>query len=103
MDVKDFCDSTGNDIIGWKAKLYDVLRKTETLDKENKGTVAPMVKELNELIDDLDNRIKLLADECPLEWGGRKVEIEEKLSQVNTKYNDLDGAMDVWNMNFETR
>ena len=82
MDVKDFCDSTGSDLIGWKAKLYDVIRKTENLDKENKGQIAPMVKELNQLMDDLDNRINILADECPLEWEDQKVEIQEKLSLV---------------------
>ena len=103
MDVKSFCDSTGTDLIGWKAKLYDIIRKVESFDKVNQNEVAPMVKELNRLMDDLDNRIKLLAEECPLEWGAQKAEIQEKLSQVKTKYNDLDGAMDVWNMNLETR
>ena len=102
MDAKSFCDSAGSDLIGWKAKLYDVIRKTETLDKVNKGDIAPLVTELNQLVDDVDNQIKLLAEECPLEWESQKAEIQEKLSQVNTKYNDLDGAMDVWNMNLET-
>jgi hypothetical protein len=102
VDVKSFCDSAGNDLIEWKAKLYDVIRKTETLDKVNQGEVSPLVNELNQLVDDLDQHIKILADECPLEWGSQKTEIQEKLSQVNTKYNDLDGAMDVWNMNLET-
>ena len=101
MDVKTFCDSTGNDLIGWKAKIYDVIRKTETFDKVNRDEIAPMVKELNQLVDDLDNRIRLLAEECPLEWDSQKAEIQQKLSQVKTKYNDLDGAMDVWNMNLE--
>ena len=103
MDVKTFCNSAGTDLIGWKAKLYDVIRKTKNLDKVNKDEVSPLVKELNRLVDDLDNHIKLLAEECPLEWTSQKVEIQEKLSQVNTKYNDLDGAMDVWNMNLETK
>ena len=101
MDVKAFCDSTGTDLIAWKAKLYDLIRKTETLTKAGKDEVDPMVRELNELVDDLDNRIALLAQECPLEWESQKIEIEAKMSQVNLKYSDLDGAMDVWNMNLE--
>ncbi len=102
MDVKTFCDSTGADLIAWKAKLYDVIRKTETLDKAGKDKADPMVKELNHLMDDLDKRIALLAQECPLEWDTQKSEIQEKLSEVNSKYSDLDGAMDVWNLNLET-
>ena len=101
MDVKNFCDSAGTDLIRWKAKLYDVIRKTETMDKVNQGEAAPLINDLNRLVDDLDKHIKVLADECPLEWGSQKAEIQEKLSQVNTKYNDLDGTMDVWNMNLE--
>ena len=101
MDVKTFCDSAGNDLIAWKSKLYDIIRKTENLDKVNKDKVAPLVKNLNELVVDLDNRIKLLAEECPLEWDSQKTEIQEKLSLVNKKWKDLDGAMDVWNMNLE--
>lgn len=102
MDVKTFCESAGNDLIAWKAKLYDVIRKTENLDQLDKDKVVPLVKNLNQLVDDIDNRIRLLAEECPLEWDSQKTEIQEKLSQVITKYNDLDGAMDVWNMNLET-
>jgi hypothetical protein len=101
VDVKTFCDSAGTDLVGWKAKLYDVIRKTETLDKVNKGEVEPLVNELNQLVDDLDKHIKILAEECPLEWDSQKAEIQEKLSRVNTKWNDLDGAMDVWNMSLE--
>jgi hypothetical protein len=102
VDVKTFCDSAGNDLIAWKAKLYDVIRKTENLDKVDKDKVVPLVKSLNKLVDDVDKRIQLLAEECPLEWDSQKTEIQEKLSQVKTKYSDLDGAMDVWNMNLET-
>jgi hypothetical protein len=102
VDVKTFCDSAGNDLIAWKAKLYDVIRKTENLDKVDKDKVVPLVKNLNKLVDDVDKRIQLLAQECPLEWDSQKTEIQEKLSQVKTKYSDLDGAMDVWNMNLET-
>lgn len=101
MDVKTFCDSTGADLIAWKAKLYDVIRKTETLDKAGKDEVDPMVKELNQLMDDLDKRIAILAQECPLEWESQKIEIKEKMSAVSSKYSDLDGAMDVWNINLE--
>ena len=101
MDVKSFCDSVGNDLIERKAKLYDAIRKTETLGNMDKSNVAPLLQELNGLVDDVDKYIKLLADECPLEWESQKSEIQEKLSQVDTKFNVLDGAVDVWNMNLE--
>jgi hypothetical protein len=102
MDVRSFCESAGNDLIGWKAKLYDAIRKTESLGKVDKSEIDPLLKELNGLVDDVDKHIKLLTDECPLEWESQKSEIQEKLSQVDTKFKALHGAMDVWNMNLET-
>jgi hypothetical protein len=101
VDVKSFCDSAGNDLIGWKAKLYNAIRKTETLSNVDKSKVEAVLKELNGLVDDVDKHIRLLADECPLEWESQKSEIQEKLSQVDTKFKVLDGAVDVWNMNLE--
>jgi len=101
MDVKSFCDSAANDLIGWKAKLYDVIRKTETLGNVDKSKVEPLLKELNGLMDDVDKHIKLLADECPIDWESQKSEIQEKLSHMDTKFKALDGAMDVWNMSLE--
>ena len=102
MDVNTFCDSAGKDLISWKTKLYEVIRKTENMAAADKAKISPLVKNLNELVDDIDSRIKLLAEECPLEWDAQKTEIQEKLSQVKTRWKDLDGAMDVWNMNLET-
>ncbi len=98
MDVKTFCDNVGTDLTGWKAKLYDVIRKTQTLDKVAKDEVAPLVRELNELVDDLDTRIEILDRECPARWDTEKAEIQEKMAQVNTKWKDAWGTMDVWNM-----
>ena len=102
VDVKTFCDSAGTDLINWKAKLYDAIRKTQTMKKVDQVEIEPLVTELNQLMDDLDKHIKILAEECPLEWDIQKTEIQDKLSRLNAKYNDLDGAMDVWNMNLET-
>jgi hypothetical protein len=102
MDVSVFCESAGKDLIAWKTKLYAVVRKTENLSQADRDKISPLVKNLNELVDDIDQRIKLLAEECPLEWDAQKIEIQEKLSQVKTGWKDLDGAMDVWNMNLET-
>ena len=102
MTSYSFAFQAGKDLTAWKAKLYDVIRKTENLAKADKDKVVPLVKNLNELVDDIDKRIQLLAEECPLDWDIQKAEIQSRLSQVNTKWKDLDGAMDVWNMNLET-
>ena len=98
MDVKTFCEYVGTDLTAWKAKLYDVIRKAETLDKAGKDKVSPLMRELNEMMDDLDARIEILSKECPAQWDTQKAEIQEKMAQVSTTWKDAWGAMDVWDM-----
>lgn len=93
MDAKSYCTSVAIELNGWKAKLYDVLRKTSALAASDKKKVAPMVEELNALLDDLDRQIDTLARECPAEWGAEKTAIEGKLSRMEGKWKDVWGVM----------
>ena len=93
MDAKSYCDSVGIELTGWKAKLYDVIRKTESLPADVKKQVDPTVTELNAIVDDLNKRIELLARECPAEWSGQKSEIEGKISRLNDRWKDVWGVM----------
>jgi hypothetical protein len=93
MDAKSYCDSVGIELTGWKAKLYDVIRKTESLAAEDKEKVGSTLAELHEIVDDLNGRIALLARECPAEWSGHKEEIEDKISQMKDKWKSVWGAM----------
>ena len=45
MDVKSYCESIGSELTGWKAKLYDVIRRSEKLPGTEKENVEPMVAE----------------------------------------------------------
>lgn len=93
MDVKSYCDSVGNELTRCKAKLYDVIRRTEKLEAGNKENIEPMVAELKDMVDDLDERIAALARECPTEWGGEKSDIDSKMSEVTHKWKEVWGAM----------
>jgi hypothetical protein len=68
MDVKSYCDTVGVELTGWKAKLYDVIRRSEKMAGNDRENVKPMVAELKDMVDDLDGRIAALARECPTEW-----------------------------------
>ena len=94
MDAKFYCDSVGIELIGWKAKLCDVIRNASESTASKKQKVGPMVRELNTLIDDLDRQIDKLAHECPSEWSADKTQIESKLSRMKSKWKDVWGAME---------
>jgi hypothetical protein len=93
MDVKSYCDSVGIELTGWKAKLYDVIRRTEKLEAGTKADIEPMVVELKNMVDDLDERIAALARECPTEWGDEKSDIDGRVSQVTHKWKEVYGVL----------
>jgi hypothetical protein len=93
MDVKSYCDTVGAELTGMKAKLYDVIRRSEKIAGNDKENVEPMVAELKDMVDDLDERIASLARECPTEWGDEKSDIDGKMSQVTQKWKEVWGVM----------
>ena len=93
MDAKSYCDSVRIELTQWKAKLYDVIRKTESLPADHKNKVEPPVDDLHAIVDDLNERIELLARECPVEWSGQKDEIDSKISQIDDKWKEVWGVL----------
>jgi len=93
MDVKSYCDSIGIALNGWKAKLYDVIRKAESLTDSEKDKFAPMVQELNSMVDDLEARLKALETECPSEWSSDEAAIDRTITRIGDKWKDVWGVM----------
>ena len=93
MDVKDYCESVGSELNGWKTKLNGVIQRTGKMTGKDKEDVETMVAELKDIMDDLDERIAVLARECPTEWGGEKSDIDNKMSQFTLKWKEVYGVM----------
>lgn len=93
MDIKNYCESVGIELTGWKAKLYDTIRKAESLRGADKSKVAPMVQELNSIVDELNDRLARLNRECPAEWSSDKAAIEEKMSRMRGRWKEVWGVM----------
>jgi hypothetical protein len=93
MDINDYCESVGGELTGWKTKLSGIIQRTESLTGSDKQNVEPMLAELKDMMDDLDERIAALARECPTEWGSEKSEIDDKMSQVTHKWKEVYGVM----------
>lgn len=93
MDVKDYCESVGRELAAWKTKMNDVTRKANDLKGTAREKAEPMIKELNAIIDDIDQRIATLARECPSEWGTDKTNIDKKISQVKGKWKEVWGVL----------
>ena len=93
MEVKSYCDSIGIELASWKAKLYDVIRKSESLDEDGKEKISPMLQELNLMVDELNQRMEYLEKECPTDWSSDEAAIEDNISKMRGKWKEVWGAM----------
>ena len=93
MEVKDYCRSIEVELYGWKAKMYDMVRKVDKLRSSEKEKVASQVEELHKHISDMEHIIEQLQSECPVEFGPQKEQIEESAEGMKKKYEDAMAAV----------
>jgi len=89
MRVEDYCKGVAIELSGWKAKMYDVVRKLDKVPSGDKQKVVPMVNELHMILEELDDRVERLRRECPTQWEPDKIDIENKFHMIKTKWNEV--------------
>lgn len=90
MEVKDYCREMENELTTWKAKLYDAIRKSEKLGESRRQKVSPDMMVLHQLVEEIAQRVESLKTECPSDWSPIKKEIEQKSSDLQEKYKNME-------------
>ena len=93
MEVKDYCKAIDVELYGWKAKMYDMVRKVDKLRSSEKEQVASKVEDLHNHITEMERIIEQLQTECPVEFGPQKKQIEESADGMKKKYEDAMAAV----------
>jgi len=93
MDVKNYCATVNGELAAWKAKMNEVTQKANALSGADREKAEPIVKDLNAIMDDIDQRIATLARECPSEWSDDKSDIDGKISRAKDKWKEVWGAL----------
>ena len=93
MDAKNYCRSIEVELYGWKAKMYDMVRKVDKLRRSDKEKVLARVEELHRNIADMERLIEQLQTECPIEFGSEKKQIEATGAEMKKKYEDAMSAV----------
>ena len=88
MDVQDYCKGMETEMTAWKAKLYDVMRKVDTLGSAEREKVLPNIEDLHMLLEEMSDRVEKLKTECPSDWSPVKSEIEEGSVDMRGKYEE---------------
>ena len=93
MKTKDYCKSVEVELYGWKAKMYDMVRKVDKLRNTEKEKVASRVEELHNHIAEMEQLIEQLQTECPVDFGPQKKQLEETGEGLKKKYDDAMSAV----------
>ncbi len=88
MELQDYCQNVEIELMGWKAKLYDVVRKIDKLGTAERGKMLPHVEDLHILLEDIGSRIQQLETECPTEWSPVKKELDDAHFDMRAKYEE---------------
>jgi hypothetical protein len=86
MEAKDYCRTVEIELYGWKAKMYDMVRKVDKMRGSDKEKVASQVEMLHKHISDMERIIDQLQTECPVEFGPQKRQIEDTSQDLKEKY-----------------
>jgi hypothetical protein len=88
MEIRDYCKNVEMELMVWKAKLYDVMTKMNKLSTHEKQRVYENVNDLHILMQELDDRVNELRTQCPTEWSPEREDIQVKLTDLQSRYND---------------
>ena len=90
MEVKDYCRNMEMELTGWKAKLYDVIRKFDALPTGEKEEAYKDVNDMNMLMTEMEDRLDTLRNSCPTDWKpGDEKEFTSKLGALDKQYKKI--------------
>ncbi len=94
MDVMSYCDNLENQLTGWKAKIYDVIRTVNHLPDSEIKAVSPSIRNLHVIMEEIDNELKQLRSACPADWSPNRNVIDDKMSELHATLKTLSEKVD---------
>lgn len=93
MDVKDYCRNVEMELISWKARLYDAVKKVDQMPTGSKQRLRDQIDGFHILMTELDDRIDQLHTECPTEWNPQREAINAKIDEIKDRWKTAEKAM----------
>ena len=88
MEVRNFCENMRRELIGWKAKAYDLLRAMDKRSATEKKKAGASMDDLGRMIDQIEKKIKSLETQCPTNWDAERVELETMITELEEKWGE---------------
>jgi hypothetical protein len=68
MEMRAFCNTMSAELADWRARLYGVISHVETLPALDRQYFAPDVSALRALISEIEDSVRELKTECPVDF-----------------------------------
>lgn len=78
MKARNCCKTMEMELTGWKAIVYDITRKMEKLPGGEKARILANIEDLHMLIEEMDDRIEQIRNNCTPETGMDDIQTERK-------------------------
>jgi len=93
MKARNCCKTMEMELTAWKAIVYDIARKMDKLPGGEKEKIRSNIEDLHILVEELDQRIEDIRDNCTPETGIDDIKTEREkfsytLSDVRVKAED---------------
>ncbi len=87
------CKTMEMELTAWKAMIYDIVHKMETLSEGEKKNILPDMQDIHTLIEEMDKRIDDIRENCTPETGIAAIQPERKkfvgdVESLRTKVDD---------------
>jgi hypothetical protein len=92
MDIETFCTYMRDEMTGWKAKTYDLMRKVEKMPPDSEGNRAVSIDEMGVIIHKIEQTIGKLEKECPVNWEYEKTELDRMICDIREKWSEASAA-----------
>ena len=88
MDVTTFCEDLRQELKGFKAKAYDLLRAMDKRSSSPSDKAAASMDDLGSMIDQIEGKITQLEDRCPTDWDTERTELETMIAELEEKWSE---------------
>jgi uncharacterized protein YhaN len=85
MDAPYYCDTVSAEMVGLKARLYEMFRALDMMTPAEREKLFPKTSEIHEMVRDISSKLDQLRRECPKEFSAFQQEIETKTTDLKEK------------------
>lgn len=92
MDIENFCTYMKDEMWGWRAKSYDLIRNMEKMSLGPDEKRAASIAEMGAIIDRVEQILEKLEKECPANWDLEKAELDHMICDMRVKWSEASAA-----------